>query len=132
MNQITHWLDGSNIYGSEETTTKAIRLFRDGLLKAETAPDGGELLPENINSKMKCGKVNPKCFKAGDARVNEQPGLCVIHTLFMREHNRVARELVKINSHWIGNDEKIFQVKFIDCIEKALFVLFVEASNTFL
>ncbi len=114
MNQITHWLDGSNIYGNEADTTQAIRSFSQGLLRVDFAPDGGELLPENLNSKMKCGKSNSKCFKAGDARVNEQPGLCVMHTLFMREHNRVARELVRINSHWSGNDEKIFQVKFIN------------------
>ena len=33
----------------------------------------------------------------GDARVNEQPNLALIHTLFVREHNRVARVLKTIN-----------------------------------
>ena len=33
MNQITHWLDASNIYGSNEEETKLLRSFRNGLLK---------------------------------------------------------------------------------------------------
>ena len=47
------------------------------------------------------------CHLIGDIRVNEQPNLAIIHTLFVREHNRIAKELKIINSQW--SDEKLFQ-----------------------
>ena len=48
MNQITHWLDGSNIYGSTEIDAKLIRTFRYGLLidSTETGPPNIDLLPK--------------------------------------------------------------------------------------
>ena len=46
-------------------------------------------------------------YVSGDPRAQENPPLAVIHTLFLREHNRIARELGKINQQW--DDETIFQ-----------------------
>lgn len=39
--------------------------------------------------------------------MNEQTDLSVIHTIWMREHNRLARELARLNPHW--SDETIYQ-----------------------
>lgn len=48
-----------------------------------------------------------RCFKAGDVRVNEHSELTAVHVLLVREHNRLADELAKLNPHW--SDETLFQ-----------------------
>lgn len=47
------------------------------------------------------------CFDAGDFRVNEQIALASMHTVWVREHNRLAHALYHINKHW--DSEKVFQ-----------------------
>lgn len=42
----------------------------------------------------------------GDTRSNQMISLVVIHTIFIREHNRVSGELQRLNPHW--NDEELF------------------------
>jgi len=101
MNQNTHWLDGSTIYGSDSTTMASLRSYKSGQLLTSTDSSGRQLLP------VTSGCTNGACFFAGDSRATEQPLLTLMHTLWMREHNRVARRLASLNPTW--TDETIFQ-----------------------
>ncbi|CAL8121494.1 unnamed protein product [Orchesella dallaii] len=110
LNQLTHWLDGSQIYGNTEEQGSSLRDFSGGFLKVTRDANGRHLLPEDPKDKDGCsngGSSGLHCFVAGDKRVNEQIGLTSIHTIFVREHNRVAVELGEINPHW--DDEIIYQ-----------------------
>ncbi|MGK7955991.1 MAG: peroxidase family protein, partial [Crocosphaera sp.] len=84
LNEITAFVDGSMVYGSNLTTALSLRA-NDGTGRMATSigTNGEELLPLDANGN----------FMAGDIRVNEQLGLTSVHTLFVREHNRLADEL---------------------------------------
>lgn len=43
--------------------------------------------------------VKDQCFP-GDSRANEHLGMIALHTLFLREHNRLVEELRLLNPHW--------------------------------
>lgn len=52
--------------------------------------------------------MHPPCYLAGDVRVNEQTGLITMHTIWVREHNRIANLLHQLNPDW--KSDKIFLV----------------------
>ena len=45
-------------------------------------------------------------YVTGDERVNEQTALTTMHTIWMREHNRIEGALHMINTHWDGEYTK--------------------------
>lgn len=91
INNITSYIDASNIYGSESERAHELRT-NDGSGKLKTSP--GDLLPFNTNGLDNAPSgSDPTMFLGGDVRANEQIGLTAMHTLFMREHNRLADQI---------------------------------------
>nr|XP_030700354.1 peroxidasin homolog isoform X3 [Globicephala melas] len=110
INQLTSYIDASNVYGSSEHEARAIRdlasqrgLLRQGIVQRSGKP----LLPFAAGPPTECMRDENEspipCFLAGDHRANEQLGLTSMHTLWFREHNRVAAELLALNPHWDGD-----------------------------
>ena len=105
INQLTAYIDASNVYGSSNELSDSLRLMSGGLLKQGGRQDS---LKGNLpfqTEKPAIGDV--PFFVAGDERSNEQLALTIMHTVWMRQHNRIARALSDINPCW--NDERIFQ-----------------------
>ena len=108
VNELTHYIDGSQIYGSDELVALALREMSDGLLKTSPAlPDESQTQDNLPTSSFECPRDQSTCFIAGDIRVNEQVSLTVMHTVWVREHNRVARQLKTLNPSF--DDERLYQ-----------------------
>ncbi|KAL7637821.1 UNVERIFIED_CONTAM: hypothetical protein RMT77_011433 [Armadillidium vulgare] len=109
INQVTSFIDGSNVYGSDDHEMAKLRLWEDGMLKYKPMRFRKPLLPPLHHVKEgECREDsrNLHCFLAGDQRVNEHPGLASMHTLWLREHNRISIGLAAVNAHW--NDDRLF------------------------
>ncbi|WP_051957479.1 peroxidase family protein [Altibacter lentus] len=117
VNEITSFIDGSGVYGSDENRANWLRTHIDGKLKTSA----GNLLPWNTVDGEYGSEIDPtapfmvldgfplpeKFFVGGDVRINEQPGLMAFHTLWVLEHNRLCDELKVQHPSW--TDEQLFQ-----------------------
>lgn len=114
LNVITAWIDGSNVYGSDHHRADWLRTFSNGKLKTSS----GNLLPFNTLTGEFDSAIDPnapemggdrdgtvKTYVAGDVRAAEQPGLTSLHTIFVREHNRLCDEMLGQGL----SDEEIYQ-----------------------
>ncbi len=103
INEITAFLDGSNVYGSDDVRAAALRAFEGGhLLTSE-----GDLLPFNTEGLNNANGTSSDLFLAGDVRANENVALTAMHTLWVREHNRIADNLAE-QEPWLS-DEELYQ-----------------------
>ncbi|XP_069800542.1 myeloperoxidase-like isoform X1 [Dendropsophus ebraccatus] len=115
INVVTAYTDASQVYGSDNKVATLLRNNTNDLgllaVNQQFTDNGLSYLPFTKGPTDICTKTNETlgipCFLAGDVRVNEQTGLMVLHTLLLREHNRIATELHKLNPHWPG--EKNYQ-----------------------
>lgn len=93
INEVTHWWDGSQIYGSDPATQSRLRSGVDG--KLAMSSDGR--LP------MGPGGIEDTGFTR-----NWWVGLAMLHTLFAREHNSICDRLQSKYPQW--DDNRLFNV----------------------
>jgi hypothetical protein len=93
INEVTHWWDGSQIYGSDQATQDRLRSGVDGKLRLNE--DG--TLP-----------LDRKGIEDTGFTRNWWVGLAMLHTLFVREHNAVCDHLKAAYPDW--SDNRLFNV----------------------
>ena len=115
FNALTPYIDASNVYGSSDEVANALREFKGGrlLVGPPHAPGAQPSLPllpvEQAVSPVflaLCPGLK-ECYVAGDIRVNEHISLVMMHTIWLREHNRIVTELAK--SDPTLTDEELYQ-----------------------
>src|SRR5262245_24932132 len=121
-NEITAFIDASMVYGSDAFVANALRSHVGGRLRTSEGADGvfgtaDDLLPFNNTTYLPDGPIplandshivpSSQLFAGGDFRTNENIELTSLHTLFMREHNRLAGAIAAANPGM--SDEDIYQ-----------------------
>ncbi|KAK1894001.1 Thyroid peroxidase [Dissostichus eleginoides] len=116
MNGITSFIDASTVYGHSPRLQSSLRDLSglDGKLAVndQFRDHTGRTYPPSVANLPSACRQGPhvervECFRAGDSRLNEGLPLICLHTLWLREHNRIAEALKHINSHW--SPETIYQ-----------------------
>lgn len=110
INQLTSFIDASQVYGFSEEVARDLRDTSNELGRLREGvefPGRKPMLPYTGGTEMDCrrnlSESSVNCFVAGDIRANEQVGLLAMHTIWLREHNRVAKQLRFLNPHWEGD-----------------------------
>ncbi len=93
INEVTHWWDGSQIYGSDQATQDRLRSRQLGKMRIER--DG--TLPVDSTGVEITGYTR-----------NWWVGLAMLHTLFVREHNAICDMLHEAYPDW--DDNRLFNV----------------------
>ncbi len=91
-NDVTHWWDASQIYGSNPETIRRVRsVWRDGKNTGKLIPDG-KIAVDVANRKLRYDSEGLPVTGFND---NWWTGLELIHTLFHLEHNSIVDNILK-------------------------------------
>jgi hypothetical protein len=95
-NDVTHWWDASQVYGSDAKLQLRLRTMQGGKLKL----DAQNRLPLNDEG----GETNAEL--TGFVTDTNWTPISMLHTLFVLEHNAICSALQAAYSEW--NDEELF------------------------
>ena len=99
-NEVTHWWDASQLYGSNQQTEDRLRTAPDGKLLA----DGKLHLPDNLLP------INPTTgIEDGGFTRNWWVGLSMFHTLFARHHNTICDGLKQAHPSHPWTSDQLFK-----------------------
>ena len=93
INEVTHWWDGSQIYGSDQATQDRLRSKIGGKMRLQ---EDGRL------------PLDRKGIEDTGFTRNWWVGLAMLHTLFVREHNAICDRLSAAYPEW--DDNRLFNV----------------------
>lgn len=102
VNDITPFIDASMIYGSDPERAEFLRAD-DGKLKVSE----GDYLPLNDGTFPNAGPNGAAGPIAGDVRAGENVALLSLHTIFVREHNRLVDEIAEAHPEY--DPERLYQ-----------------------
>jgi hypothetical protein len=100
-NEVTHWWDASQIYGSDQATEDRLRTDASGTL----LPDGKLHLPDGLLPVSPLTGIEDSGFTR-----NWWVGLALFHTLFARHHNRICDELRRAHPTHPWTSDQLFKV----------------------
>lgn len=105
---VTPFHDLSLVYGNSDEELSNLRSHNNGKLRVAIRK-GQEWPPRDPYANVTCAlkKRGDACYLVGDPRIDQNTDLSVFQILLLREHNRLANELQRINMHW--DDETVFQ-----------------------
>jgi peroxidase len=109
INEVTSYIDASNVYGSDAVRAAALRT--GGGTGAKLLTDAYNLMPRNtlgLPNENNGPVPGDQLFLAGDIRSNENSLLTAMHTLFVREHNRLV-DRIEVQQPEL-NDEQKYQL----------------------
>ncbi|MCP5463488.1 MAG: peroxidase family protein [Deltaproteobacteria bacterium] len=109
INELSAYIDGTAVYGDSEERAKALRANDDsGKLLTWQSADGETWLPRHLslnNDDPFGNRIGENVlFSAGDVRSNENIALSAIHSLWVREHNRLCDQIKSSNPKLSGDE----------------------------
>lgn len=91
INSLPSAIDLAAVYGPDSERNNGLLEFDDkGAMTGKLKTSRNDLLPLNTGGLVNSPDTTAKYFVAGDHRSNEHPALTAMHTIFLREHNRLV------------------------------------------